>query len=193
MRTETSQGRAPEEIAFEARRRPLATTGEAGLNNIARGSIPRGRARKLDARQETGASGVSRLQYRSYHRLAGSKTHGVTYRAKGHEKSAEGKLTRQPEAAGTRIDDGETAESTEFEEDVGAARAGSRIIAHGGQSRGMPAGNTRRFGRYDKSDGISRPDDNIGMFKAFGLAEKERRRKGRIERRYARRGYTRIQ
>jgi len=179
MGAETSRRRAPEEITFvEAQRRPLATTGGAGLNNIAQARIPRGypirggRAKKLDARDETGTtstSGTSEL-----YSLAGSKPHGVTYWGKGPEKSTEGKLTKQPEAAGTRIDDGETAESTEFEENVGAARGGPRIIAHGGKSTGMPAGNIQQFRRYDKSDGISmpfsRPDENIGMFKAFGLA-----------------------
>jgi len=200
-RAETSRRRAPEEIAFvEAERRSLATTGRAGLSNIAQGRIPReypvggGRAKKLDARDETGTStsGASELQQKSYHPLAGSKPHCVTYWGKGREKSAEGKLTKQPEAAGTRIDDGETAESTEFEEDIGG---GPRIIAHGGKSRGMPAGNIRQFRRYDKSDGTSRPDENIGMFKAFGLAGEggaREERRWEIEKRYARRGYTRI-
>ncbi|XP_026828449.1 uncharacterized protein LOC105277385 [Ooceraea biroi] len=197
MEIETNQREVLEKIASrDGQRKLLAETGGAvaELNNIAQEEILRKyfvrgeQSKKLDVRGKAETS-TSRVNDKPqlYYPLAGSELHSGTYRAKRCEKSAEEKLTKQPEATETRIDDREAVKSTEFEEGVGTIQGDSQIIAHGRKPTEMSTGNIRKFKRYDKSDKILHSDQNAEMFKASDLEEKGGKRRERKRKRWVKR------
>lgn len=198
MEIKTNRRDALDEITFgDGQRRLLAETdgAVAKLNNIAQEKI----LRKYSVRGEQPEELETRRKAKTptsrandkpqlYHPLASSELHGVTYQARRYEKSAEEKLTKQPEAAEARIDDREAVECAEFEEGVGTTQGDSQIIVHRGKSTEIPAGNTRKFERYDKSDKASHCDRNVGMFTASDLERKREKTEGKrrkwIKKRY---------
>lgn len=195
---ETNQQNVSENITFvEKERKLLAKTGGAvaKLRDIAREKILRKYSvgeeePKILETKEKAETSTSRANDKShlYHSLAGSELYDVTSRAGRCEKSAVEKLTKQPEAAETRIDDGEAVESTEFEETVGTMQEDSRIIEHKEKSVEMAARSTRKFKKCDKNNKISYRGENIKMPKASipdrrELKKRERKRKIWIEKR----------
>lgn len=184
--TEINRRKIPEKIAFvDGQRRSLAETSGAivDLNNIAQERCLRKytvrdeQRKKLVAREKAEMStSKANDKLQLYHPLCGSELCNVTYRAGRCEKSAGEKLTKQPEAPETRIDDREAAEPAECERGVGTAQRDSQIIARGEKSTATYTGNTQKFKRYDRSDKIS--DENIETLKApdlEGRGEKDRR------------------
>ncbi|XP_067203088.1 trichohyalin-like isoform X1 [Linepithema humile] len=185
---EADRQKTLEKIAIGDDRRKSLTKNNEGIlklnvteeKNMKKYSINKEQSKKLEAK-ENAATSTLRASDKTelYDPLASLELHGVTYQARRREKSTEEKLTKQPEIAETRIDDGKVAESIEFKKGIEMLQKDRHIRARKiRKSKEIPEKsiqtNIRKFKMHKKSDRT--PHTSARISEATNL-ERERKRK----------------
>lgn len=194
MDIEANRQKTLEKVAVGNDRRKSLAKNDGGiqkLNNVTKEKnvkkyfINKEQSKKLKAKEKAVTSTLRASDKTGlYEPLASLKLHGVTYQARRREKSTEEKLTKQPETSETRIDDGKTAESMEFEKGIEMLQKDKYLTSRKIRKSTEIAEKSirtdiRKSERYKKSGRT--PHTNARISEAANL-ERRRGRKEEIER-----------